>query len=276
MFYNILRMEYMKNLRRPFFWIEIAVLVGLLTLFVALFFLLQSLSEATRAAAGTITWPQGPAFAEGLLFSIGRVLLIILVSVMVAREFTWRTIQLWLSQGLSRPVLMLAKWLILVVDALIMTAVAVVTSSLLTLICSFIINGTVHTQGLDVVQVLLSYVRTFYTLLPYISLTFLLAVLTRSTAAAISIGLVFALVIEGLVAQLGALFNEQVARFIAYLPNNLAASVNTLNNPAQDPSTSPLAATQASPTVAAIMIAVYTLVFLGLAIFAFQRQDLTQ
>ena len=276
MFYNILRMEYQKNVRRPFFWIEIAILIVAIMLIVGLLFIVQGLSETTRGAALTITWPQGPDFGLGWLSSLGKILLIILVSVMVAREFTWRTIQLWLSQGLPRPMLMVAKWLILVGNALFMTVVALVTSSLVTLICSYAIQGTLHTENLDVAQILLSYLRTFYTLLPYISLTFLLAVLTRSTAAAISIGLVYSLVIESLVAQIGGLFNETVARIIAYLPSGLAQSIDTLNTTTQTTNPSPFASTQASPTVAAIGIALYTLIFLGLAMFIFQRQDLTQ
>lgn len=277
MFYNILRMEHQKNVQRPFLWIIISILVGVLILMVGLFLLIAFMSPIGKTIATPIIWPQGPLFGLSPLPSVGKILLIILVSVMVTREFSWRTIQLWLSQGLPRPMLLVAKWLILVGNALFITLVALGVSSLLTLLCSFIIAGTVHVEQLDVVRIVLSYFRIFFTLLPYISLTFLLAIATRSTAAALSLSLVYAIVVEpvleSLMTPISLFVNEQLARVIAYLPGGLAQSVETLNATSQQAGASPL---QASPMAAAIGIALYTLGFLGLALFSFQRQDLTQ
>jgi hypothetical protein len=93
---------------------------------------------------------------------------------------------------------------------------------------------------------------------------------------AIGGGLAYSLLLEGLFIQLLALVGGKLADVGLYLPAGLARSLLESNaglTVEVGGATAPLA-TGLAPEVAAIGIALYTLLFMGLAMLAFQRQDL--
>jgi hypothetical protein len=115
-----------------------------------------------------------------------------------------------------------------------------------------------------------------YSLLPYAALTFLLAVVSRSTVASVGGGLAYALLIEGVVLQLiGALggFWGEIGR---YLPGGLArgllASEAGITVEVGDVAMTP--APYFDPGVAALGIALYLAVFIIASLLIFQRQDM--
>lgn len=119
MFWNILVNENTKILKRRLFWVEIVLLtlivVGIL---LALFITVETerggagmLSDERRMLLETLTWPEAwnniirLAGWDGL----GPVFLIILVGAVTAQEYTWRTLHLSLSRGVSRSKLLVAE-----------------------------------------------------------------------------------------------------------------------------------------------------------------------
>ncbi|HKF37327.1 MAG TPA: hypothetical protein VKB35_10545, partial [Ktedonobacteraceae bacterium] len=115
---------------------------------------------------------------------------------------------------------------------------------------------------------------TTYAMLPYAALTFLLATVSRSTVVAIGGGLAFVAVVETTLINTLPLLGQNFARIVQYLPSGLASALNSQNfaiakvAAAQNP-------LQPGPVVAIIGIALYTLVSCGIALWVFQRQDLT-
>ena len=125
-------------------------------------------------------------------------------------------------------------------------------------------------------QLALSVLGTAYTLLPYIGLTFLVAILTRSTAAAIAAGLAYALVVEYLAAQLLGLAGGLWAGIARHLPGSLAAALLQTNQRLVEIDLgSGVEAGLPDPWAAAGGIALYTIAFVGLSLWAFRRQNLT-
>lgn len=289
MFWNILRMENAKTLKRPFFWIELVIVLFFVVITdVVLFAARNSMPAGTNL---NITWPAGlvNAFAQITPSQIGGIVLIVLVGALTTQEYSWRSMQLWLSHGVPRPQLLLAKFVQTLAPLFILILSAALVSSAVTAIFSTQLNGTLHLEQIDVWQIPLSALRSVYALFPYMALTYMLAVLTRSTLWAVAGGVVFAVIVEPLASALLGLAGETGVRISAYLPTglaynmfnqnyaiskvgitNVASNLNiNLGGSTIPPSLMP------APLVAVIVIALYTVVFCGIALWAFQRQDLT-
>jgi ABC-type transport system involved in multi-copper enzyme maturation permease subunit len=278
MFWNILRMENEKTFKRPFFWISLIVLVVLVAFFYSMFFAFRG--NIPPSGTQFLYWPRGLIYALGYAAgyaswtSYGTYFLMILVGVLTAREYSWRTLQQWLSHGVPRPLLLAAKFVLSLVTALLIALVCLLVIGGLSALFSVLVQGTVHTQDVDYAQLVLSFLRTAYAMLPYAALTFLLAVISRSTVIAVGGGLAFMAVIETTLINVLPLFGQNFARIVQYLPSGLASALNSQNFAiAREAATQN--ALQPSPMAATIGIAIYTVVFCGVALWVFQHQDLT-
>jgi hypothetical protein len=112
MFWNLVRLEAAKVLRPPLLWIGLAGLAGLSGAFFSLFFAARG--NIPTSGTRILYWPgslqYGLEQATGYqpATSFGVLLTIIVVGVVTAREHSWRTWQLWLGRGISRPALVAA------------------------------------------------------------------------------------------------------------------------------------------------------------------------
>jgi ABC-type transport system involved in multi-copper enzyme maturation permease subunit len=205
--------------------------------------------------------------------AIGGLLFVVLVGAITAQEYNWRTLHLWLCRGIPRPLLGAAKFSALLLPALWIVLAALVTGGAITGIISTQVDGSLHLDQMNFLQLLFSVARTTYTLLPYGALTFLLAVASRSTVVAISVGLSYVLLLENLLMQLLGLLGETMQSITQYMPAALGNSLIVLNQatdliPSSTPSSSVI------PWIAALGIAAWTLLFLSLSLLILQRQDL--
>ena len=277
MFWNILHMESEKTFKRRLFWLGLLVLAALIAFFYTIFYAFRG----SIPASGTqfLFWPRGLIYALGYASgyaswtSYGTYLLITLVGVVTAQEYSWRTLQLWLSHGVPRSLLLAAKFLLSLLPALLIVFVCLLTVGGLSAVFSFQAHGIVNTRDVDVVQLVLSYLRTTYSMLPYAALTFMLAVMSRSAVMAVGGGLAFVAVAETALSNLLPLLGENFARIAQYLPSGLSSALNSQNY-ALAKMPIPQSALQPGPIAAVIGIALYTLVFCGIALWVFQRQDL--
>ena len=285
MFWKILANENTKILNRRLFWVEIALAALLvLGILLALYITIEINqngsalpSEERLMLMKAITWPDGLVNVVELSGSngFGGLFLIILVGAVTAQEYSWRTLHLWLSRGVSRPVLVIAKLTAFLLAAILLVLSALGTGSAVTAIISAKINGSLYLGQLDFPHLFFSVLRTTLTLLPYGSLTFLLAVASRSTVVAISGGLAYTLLIETLIIQVSGLLGERVAQVMQYLPGSLASSLSSLNN-ATLGTVGSAEVSLVDPLHAAIGLGVWTMLFLGLSLWIFQRQDLAE
>jgi ABC-type transport system involved in multi-copper enzyme maturation permease subunit len=284
MFWKVLSIENTKIYRRKLFWVEL-VLMALMVL------ILQIAIDATVEASinGTamtaddrlevrqiITWPGALVNVLNLASgsALGGLLFVVLVGAITAQEYNWRTLHLWLSRGIPRPLLGTVKFTALLLPALLIVLTALVTGGAITGLLSAQIDGSLHLDRVNSLQLLYSAARTTYTLLPYGALTFLLAIASRSTVVAISVGLSYVLLLESALMQLLGLFGESLRSVTQYMPAALGNSLLVLNQ-ATDLAASSLPVSSVSPLIAVLGIAAWTLLFLGLSLLIIQRQDLT-
>lgn len=281
MFWNVIYNEHTKIFKRRMFWVEL----GLMALLVLGFqFTLYAILRGTAIPAEErslftqmITWPNG--LVNILSYSggnaLGGLFLTILVGAVTAQEYTWRTLQLWLSRGIPRLHLGIGKFVALLLPALLIVLTAVVTGGVFTAIFSAQSNGSLHLDQTDFLHLGLSILRTTYTLLPYGAFTFLLAVASRSTVVAISGGLAYVLLIENILTQVLGLFDVPLSQLAGFLPGSMAKSLMSLNQ-APGGVASSVVPGFLTPMNAAIGIGAWTLFFLGLSLVLFQRQDLSE
>jgi ABC-type transport system involved in multi-copper enzyme maturation permease subunit len=283
---NAFRMELTKISRRTMTW----VLAGILALLTAgLYLALYAVLHAAMAEPGgspqvvdalrpMLCWPQA---LSGLLgytggTGLGGLMLVILAGTVTAQEFSWRTTHLWLSRGLPRPAFLLGKFAALLVAALLVVLLAVLVGAPLTAWFTHQLTGSLSLAALNVAELALSILRTAGTILPYAGLTFLVAVLTRSTAAAIAVGLAYTLVVENLVVQLLGLAGGIWAEIARLAPGSLAAALMQTNERLVNfDFGSSVETNLPGPWAAAGGIALYTVAFVGLSLWAFRRQNLT-
>jgi ABC-type transport system involved in multi-copper enzyme maturation permease subunit len=283
---NAFRMELTKVFRRRMTWVLVTILVLLVAgMYLALYAVLQdalsepvAVPEKIEALRAMLSWPQ--AFSSLLGYTggtgLGGILLVVLAGAVMAQEYSWRTAHLWLSRGLPRSAFLLGKYAVLVVAALLVVLTAVLVGTLLTAWFTHQLTGSLSLAGLNMAELALSVLRTAYTLLPYIGLTFLVAVLTRSTAAAIGVGLAYTLLVENILVQLLGLAGGMWADIARYAPGSLAATLMQTNHRLVEVDLgSGVNAGLPSPWAAAGGVALYAVAFLGLSLWAFRRQNLT-
>ncbi len=288
MFMHTYSIEQTKLMRRPLPWIILAVLAGAILLINGLNYLVLNSGlgadmglEITEEVRRQITWPGSLLNALSIAggSALGGFLVVILSGTTMAQEYTWRTLQQWLGRGVPRPVFLAAKFAALLPPILLMVLTPLLVGGVLTALFTVQLNGSLGFDQVAWGSVALRALATAYTLLPYAALTFFLAVATRSTVAAVGIGVAFALLVEGIILQMAALFSEALARLTLYLPAGLAQSLLQSQRLVQVSVDGEMVTTGAellSPAVAVAGIAVYTLLFLALSMIIFRRQDLNE
>ena len=287
MFARATIVEENKLLRRWLLWILVAMLGGVTFLTVVLGYF--DISGMIRSAGGTlppeaqgyldrITWPGAVANAfDGNLIVMSAMMMIVLVGAVMAQEYDWRTLQLWLSRGLPRPVLFGAKIGALLVPVLLLAlapfVAAIVPSGVVT---SLLAEHLADAEPLAAGQIALSILRTAYVLLFYVALTVTLAVVTRSVVFAIGGGIVFDLLFNNLVFNLLANAGRGWLKLATFFPRGLTIPIVEQNRVTAAPLADPgLGSEFFAPGPAALLLGAYIVVLLGVSLAVFMRQDLS-
>jgi ABC-type transport system involved in multi-copper enzyme maturation permease subunit len=129
------------------------------------------------------------------------------------------------------------------------------------------------TSGLDVGAIAQSAAKAYYTFLPYMALAALIAVWSRSAGAGIAAGLVLYFA-EGLIAGLLVQLNREWANIVNYgLSRNVTAL--TRDAAATGVTQDPTAVALPDQGQAALVLAIYTVVFVALAFWRLRTRDIT-
>jgi ABC-type transport system involved in multi-copper enzyme maturation permease subunit len=137
-----------------------------------------------------------------------------------------------------------------------------------------LLHGTLNLNQVPFNQVILNFLITIYTLLPYVALTFMLTILSRSSAVAIGVGLVFVFPVESTVYTVLTMTGGTYAQIAQYLPVGLGATLSNATSGSMS-SASPIHTPFPSPIVACLCLALYTAIFTGIAAWRFLHQNFT-
>ncbi len=267
MFLRLLNIETRKTLKHPALWIGLGALAFLLALFM-LTSHIQIAGGYTSAAGGL-----EQDLLKGLAFFnwIGVLVYAVSSSVIVAFDYPDRSMQLWLTRGVSRPALLFARLIVILFFGLLMVCFAIVAILGLGALSRLLFFGVVDTSNLNLAALLPVMLRVFWSSIPYFALTVLFAVISRSPLFAAGGTIVYGSVLEALAARLSGRFPA----LVQYLPAQLSKVLQT-HNAFLDRTAQPLSFDAAiMPEQRAILLIGVIFVLLSVASFAiFSRQDL--
>ncbi len=275
-----IRTELFKLRKRKMTWIMIIVLAAFFGL---IFFAVYGITtnpparmpqEGVETMRNLITFPDAFKMIFSTAQNIGAILLTIIVASSVGNEYGWGTIRQTLIRKGIRYQYVLSKLVAFVIYALIGIVIAFIIGFCLALLTTQWINGVLNWDFMTVSYIgglFTMYGWTFYGLFVYILLAMLFSIAGRSA-------------IVGIGATLGYYFVESIAisifnqsgGWLSEIPNYLIGH----NISAILPTTlmqGPFTSSGALPSTlyASIVLAIYSVVFLGLSLYLFKRRDVT-
>lgn len=284
---RLLRSEVYRLRRRWMPW----VLLGCIALAgVGLYLLVYTAAQASLEAERSGAVPAQPGTAEAmtdllqqmrpanvqgfgisLVSGIGSVMLIVFAASHVGTEFGWGTLRTLLAHGGGRATFLGAKLLSIAGFGVVFFFVGVVAAIVGSYLATTIAGG--DTSGLALGTITTAAAKGYYTFLPYMALAALIAVVSRSAGAGIAAGLIVYFA-EGLVASLLVQLNKDFAGIVNY---GLSRNASALTRVAVTTSASPETNFAALPGEgqAAIVLAVYTALFVALAYWRLRTRDIT-
>lgn len=210
-------------------------------------------------------------FGVGLVGGLGGVMLVVFAASLVGTEFGWGTLRTLLAHGAGRGGFLAAKAVALALYAVLFTLVGTIAAIAASYAVSSI-AGISTAAGLNVTEVASVAARGAYTFVPYMALAVVIAVWSRSAGAGIAAGLVV-LFAESIVANLLVSLNRDYATIVNYGLSRNATSLTRTSTPSTTPD--PSAFNLPDMGQAALVLAIYTAVFLALAYWRLRTRDVT-
>jgi ABC-type transport system involved in multi-copper enzyme maturation permease subunit len=213
-------------------------------------------------------------FGVSVIAGLGSVMLIVFAASHVGTEFGWGTFRTLLAHGASRTGFLVSKTVSLVLYAAVFMIVGTIAAIAASYSVSAVASIPVGT-GVDLAEVGRVAAKSAYTFLPYMALAIAIAVWSKSAGAGIATGLVVYFA-EGIVAGLLVSLNKDYAQIVNWgLSRNASALTRTVAGQGGPAAQDPTASTLPDPTQAAIVLAVYCVIFLALAYWRLRSRDVT-
>ena len=272
--------EFLKLRKRPMTKVLLFTLIGMIVVvYMAVFF-------SATAPPGEEEFTIMPLlqelrfsipFALLILFQIGTILAIVLSAGSIGGEYGWGTIRTTLICSESRAKFLAAKLITVLLMVLVGMIIGLVVGFVTCLITTAI-GGLPFDLGFITAGYLwdqfLQFWRTFFIIIPYVLLAFLLSILGRSVmpGIAISVGVFF---LESLFATLLKAAGGWIAHISDYLPAANAAPIMALIQPLPEGLKEEMGLVASGVWQAAAVLAGYCILFLVLSFYLFRRRDVT-
>ncbi len=277
MFWRLLLLEKDKVAGRLLLWIELGIMAFIIVAIDLLYYFTSKLAPIQGRAIYTkpLEWPTSLIATVNIAtaHSLGGILLVIMIAVVTAREYSWRTFHLWLSRGVSRLALMGAKSIIIIALAILLVITSVVVGAIMTAIVTLALHGSLQLVSGDLQHLVLSFLITDLGLLPYAALALMLTILFRNAIVSIGVGLVLLLLVERAAYAILISVNQTTEQIAQYLPVALEGSLQNAASGAGIPSGGHVLFL--SPLLCCIYMFVYVAIFAGIGIWQFTRQNFT-
>ncbi len=225
---HLLRSELFRLRKRPQSWI----LGIIMFLVVAAFYSgLTIASFLLSDPTGTEQNLQlGSVFENGMqiVTLTGSILTVVFAAGLIGNEFGWNTIRPLLARASSRSALLSAKWITLFVASIALFFVGLIATLAFSALGSAVAGAFEGVAAGAVLDWVVEFARLVFSQLPYTVMAFAVALLTRSNAAGIAVGIGFGIV-EALVWSLVSLMTdafESVRKFGIEYPSALLASMD--------------------------------------------------
>lgn len=270
---HALQSELFRLRKRPQTWIMPILATMFVGAFYTIIFLVYHFGPVTDRPDMEEAARVDNIFSHGMqMFGFfGGILMVIVASSLIGSEFGWNTLRPLVSRAASRSSLLSAKWVVVALYTVAIVVVGVIASLILAAIASLLMDVEITLPSALWDDYALGTVRWVVASLPYAVIAFAVALLTRSNAAGIAIGIGISFV-EPLIFQLLMLVSDTFERVQEY---GIAWNVQQLVTlPTTDDAFSdPVAASQVWQSTG--ILAVYVAIFVVATYIVFNRRDIT-
>ncbi len=285
---RLIKAELFKLRKRGMTRILLFVLMGILAVLYLVLYAVSRANVPTGPGGGpgqvnlqtVLGLPVAIPFALNILASLGTVLAVILMASAIGNEYNWRTIRNTVTASESRFKLLGAKLISVFIFVLIGMVIGLITGFAMSMLTTAI-GGTGFNfsflTGTYVWDQFLQFWRTFFVMLPFMFLGFMLSIAGRSAMPGIALGigvLFFEPIITGLMSLAGG--------WVANIPNfllgaNVRAITALANLPAGFRGGMGGGADTSTPSVmhATIVLSIYAAAFVFYAFYLFKKRDVT-
>ncbi|NJN66188.1 MAG: ABC transporter permease subunit [Chloroflexaceae bacterium] len=294
---NLIGAEWLKLSHRPMAWVLLVIFLFFLVLSLSVPFLVLALHDGvftggeTRVEFPVITAAQIEQFRRQISFpglfgeilgqvnGVGGVLAVILAAGAMGGEYDWGTLRVQLARSPDRGSYLLAKVLTLLLILLAGIAIALVVGSLFGLFCGLVLGNVGRIGVADVVLLPIGMMRALFIMLPYLLFAIATGVLGRSTMAGIAGGILLIVVDAGAGAPalLATVDNPMVSLLYNLLIQQNVNALVVVNRGTYG--LDPMVMTNLDPAhlphplQATVVLAGYSLLFLGYAWVLLTRRD---
>lgn len=281
--------EFLKLRKRSLTRVLLFILTGIIALVNLLLLAISKVDlpagnngQGMPSVSNLLELSSGIPFALSLIASFGSVLAIILAASSMGNEYNWKTIRPALISSESRFKFLTAKLISIGLMVLIGMAAGVVVAIIMSIITNVIGGNSLDFSfltGSYIWQQFLQFWRTFYTIVPFAVLGFMMSILGRSAMPGISTG-IGVLFLEGIITTFMRLAGGWIAKVPDYLLSANANVITALNQLPRGFRMGVGAGTAGdnaalSVTHAYVTLGVYTLAFLVFAYYLFRKRDVT-
>lgn len=271
---NALQSELFRLRRRPQSWIMPILAVGFITIFYGISFLVFQFGSEADQSDMRDSMMVANFFENGMqIFGFfGGILIVIVTASLIGSEFSWNTLRPLVARASSRSGLLSAKWIVVLLYTVLMVVVGIVGSIVLSMIASLATDTSTSLPEGFWGDVAIGTVRWIVASLPYAVIGFAAALLTRSNAAGIAIGIGISFVeplIFGLLTLVSDIFDTIQQFGIAWNVQQLA------NLSTQDDGgfLDPVEASQVWQSAG--VLGIYVLIAVVASYIVFNRRDIT-
>ncbi|MEW6505090.1 MAG: ABC transporter permease subunit [Chloroflexota bacterium] len=238
--------------------------------------------EASLTITKSLSWPYGLGNGLGILLpqALGGILVITIASLFVGQEYSWGAISNTISRGVSRTMWLLGKAIVLTIALFVTVGAVLLLQGIFSIVFTTASGISISTIEYPWGDFISNIFMMVYVLLPYASFALLLAVITRSAALSIGIGIGYTLFVENLMSAVIQSVSP-AAKFPQFLLKSLSSMlINPLPYQAQAQTTISGMPTNAAPSTvltewqAALLILTYIAIFFSGAFYILQKQDL--
>lgn len=189
---NVLQSELFRLRKRPQTWIMPILASGFILLYYGIGYIqYRSESETERVVIRQSVEQLSSIFENGM--QIWRVVALIMIVVasssLIGSEHGWNTLRPLVARASSRAHLLWAKWVVVGLYATLMVLAGVIVSLLVATTVALLMGGSVSLPVAVWDDMLLGLLRWNIATLPYAAIAFAAALITRSNATGIAIGI---------------------------------------------------------------------------------------
>ncbi len=279
---SLISAEMLKIRKRRATWIMFGILVA----FAAFFLMAIRPIIAADEGRGSVEFlaanlvmrlPMGFGILVRLIYALGQFILIVFAGLVVGSEYGWGTVRQVMARGASRNRYLTAKLAAILVSIVIAMIVALIVGT------GFMAIGDLLVDSLDpdfpagfAGDLTGDALRTLAVLVVFAALAFCIAILTRSAAGGLGLGLGW-IFIETIFTGIFSLFGGIWADISGYFLTNLARGVmaaNQLDVGRFFGGGGGPGVFDRDPLEAGLLLALYVAVLLAISVWVFNRRDI--